>query len=1283
MSPPVVLTWLLSQVAGWVVSRAADAAVSAVSDDELDEAVARTAAAFDDIVVDPALRTWAKSEDFRSIADRVLTARQSINDETIVDSFVAVGHFDPPEGNSDIAARVVTVFLQQLSEGVLRGKGGPIVHSAREDVQHSLTRQAIAESREGVVEAITSTLAPQIEALNASMRELSRGVTDPSLEAATAVEQRLLGKVDAARDLIDAGRPHAGKDLLLRASEEAHSTGASEAVRFRIETNLGAAALELGDLDGARSYFDRALALSPESGKAQLNMALILALVGEIESAVPFLDRAKSSSEVSRSQVASVDILVWATAGDVDAIRAMNEEEWVQEDAAVSLGVGRALLAAGQLDIAVEALRRAVAIDAESVPARLGLAQALFALGRHRIREERTLPWESSPDKAALVEAEAWLSAAIERLESFDDRTILHDALAGRAGVRALLGRSAEAVADADRVLSENPSHPVALRNRGILYLREGNSSMASELLARVLRESPAEARDVWLPLAGAYRDQGRANDVIDLLAPEWNSEDSFVDSREALGFLLWAYRAAGLPDRETALIDEAKTRWATDPGVLLTRGRHAADSGDTTAGRQLVAEALTYLGGNRGDLIRLEAADVLFQIGDFADAASTLAEFVDTSTNSQPLRKYAVALFNAGAYAEAISIVQDIRGDGPAVPVLSEIEALILESYGSLDQAMVLWEQLAAIDPGNAEYRLRRVRLAIRRGDLDLAREALDSIPDELVRDDPETLMSIAQVRQVVGDFAGVLDPAYRARRIGFDDPRMHLAYMGSILALEGSEALVSPGEVAVDTAILLRCGEEQRWLTVLHEEDLHRDRGEIAPTDPLAERLLGRTVGDRIVVRDVPLEDQTECEIIEIQTKYVRAFQETIENFGKWFPDDPSLQRVPVSEEDVSHVLAAVDARHRHIEDVMSAYREKLLPLGVVAQMTGSSLPDTYIGMLQSPLIPVLAAAGSQEEQAAAGVALEHTDELVLEMTGLMTFVALKLEPELLANARVVIPQSLIDALTDELLVKRSMPTPAGTLTKQGDQLVHIEVSREIYEESLSQLETIRDRLLEAASVVPTREALSLPHGKYAELAELLTAQAVDSALLAMAREAPLLSDDLGLKRLAHAEWGVTGVWTQDVLRHWVARGVVSHDRYRESLVSLAQSRMGFISISAADLDWALGRDGYAVGVALGAFLSLLQGPETQEDTAVGVLSEFIRNVWLGGMPLNAKFLVLDGALSALTTGRRGSLALTKMRAALRAQLGLVPQLIDVIERAIGLWAERDRLGRGLLRI
>lgn len=294
----------------------------------------------------------------------------------------------------------------------------------------------------------------------------------------------------------------------------------------------------------------------------------------------------------------------------------------------------------------------------------------------------------------------------------------------------------------------------------------------------------------------------------------------------------------------------------------------------------------------------------------------------------------------------------------------------------------------------------------------------------------------------------------------------------------------------------------------------------------------------------------------------------------------------------------------------------------------------------------------------------------ELTFQYVGLLDRLPAKFK-------RIFAPQSILDEITATLNRNYIGVKPSAALWKDEESYYRKEANAKDLEAGRQFLEKLRSFLQAHAVIVPVEEALEVGKQRYDDLKNLIGESSTAACLVARGRNLPLYADDLGLRSLAKNEWAVRSAWTQSILRAFHQSGLINQEEYFEAILKLALANYTFISIDTDFVMWVLRRNKMSITPEVERILHLLAGPDCTEDSAVILLSNLTRQIWLDGVLFQQRFLILDAALQALATGRPTRQVLERFRQALRVQFRLIPFDLQRILQSIDIW-ERQRLRR-----
>ena len=397
---------------------------------------------------------------------------------------------------------------------------------------------------------------------------------------------------------------------------------------------------------------------------------------------------------------------------------------------------------------------------------------------------------------------------------------------------------------------------------------------------------------------------------------------------------------------------------------------------------------------------------------------------------------------------------------------------------------------------------------------------------------------------------------------------------------------------------------------------------------------------------------------EIVEVQSKYVFAFQETLSKFSTWFPDHTGLFKVEFKEGDLSKVKLALDARQHRGGQVLSLYRDKHLTLGAFARLVGTPLIDIWAGLVNRADGVILGSTGVAEEQQQETALLRSATEIVLDLTSILTVAYLGLLEYVPRRFKtLLVPQSLMDEIDETMARKFFHPSPVLSVWKENETYFRQEITPEDYERGRQFLEGIRKFVQRQCTLTPTITALDLGKNQLEQMQDLLGKDAVAAILVAKETNLLLYSDDLGLRLVARNDWQVGGFWTQTLLLDLREKGLITVEQYGEAIQKLLLANYRFVSIDGAGLLWILRANNFSSTPAVTRIFESLHGPECSEDSAVLVLADLVKRIWLEPLLYEQKLLLLELVLNTLTTGRDLERIIGRFKITLRGQFALIP--------------------------
>lgn len=1051
-------------------------------------------------------------------------------------------------------------------------------------------------------------------------------------------------KIDFARGLINSGlvvRARTELDRLKDSSEEI-----PDDLKFRIITNLAACALAVEDVDAACAWAEEAHALQPDNQTGLANAALAAHLANDSARALDLANQLRELNPRDSQATAVIIGEMWQAGRNDDIDELVASQEWIAEDSRCGLVLANVRILQFRPDDAVSICQSLVAADDSDAAAHLVLAQGLMK----RAHSNRASVTFSDDEYEQLGQVVAEATRAIDLLRSTELVLQRHAALVVRACAQALLGADADAMTDLDDVLRERPDMTDAIFYKALLHLTAGRPTEAVSLFEGIIGTS--QSSNVVVPLAQSYLSSGDPKAAIGVLAGSFDLGTAEWEDIHRAELLCRAESIAGEESTTASHLEIALQQKPGNVRLLALSAVVSSLSGDFGGAEDALLAALENSDATERPGILARLAFYYQDRDKFSEAADRFREVVGQSGLHPLAVPLLFCLNNSQRLREALEWSQTIQLLNKDVPrEVIDIDIGILELVGDGELAIRRHEELCERSDATAVDAVNLAAAQWRVGDVEGATRTIGAIDRAHLLNTPGILLQLAKLKRDLGinDFWG---DAYLARRYGVDDAEVHMGYFSLFLGRE--EEIPRPESVGLGCAVLLRGDVGDRWWYILDIDEDPLGPYDLVPDHDFAVLLLGHKVSDRIVLRH-DLED-LDYEVLEILSKYVRPFQETAEEFSTRFPNNMELSRIVVEDDDFSKIFQVVDQSDKFVREFEQLYQRGALPFLTFASLIGRSPLEVWRGCTQG-VSRVRFGIGSDVESDMAAALLTECDSIVMDMVALFTAHELGIADRLHDRfSRVLVPQLVLDVLQNlAFSVKMSRPT-SSFLGKGGDGRYFMHELPETEWVQWRQFVSSMVEFAESFERVPSYGLLNVDDvGQIQSTFTLAGAGSVWAGGSKLLEGLLLVSDDLVLSNLARAVRG-GAVNTQAVLRELDRCGSIDRGEYSRLVERLATMNYWFVQVRAEDILRSLAANGYVTNDGTRAMIRTLEGPESSEDSAVGVAVDLA--VELVMIPLPGQFeLILERVLAALQRGRDLSPVLHKFQSAIRSDRRLTP--------------------------
>lgn len=403
---------------------------------------------------------------------------------------------------------------------------------------------------------------------------------------------------------------------------------------------------------------------------------------------------------------------------------------------------GYELLERGWVDDAIVAFEQALRRFPQSTEARLGLAIAYQRRGRDADAwqaYQRVL--ELDPNNKTALQAigvlggyrPEWQARGIEALTTLLNLTPNDsEARAQRALLLGYQGRFAEALADYEIVLQNNPT-PEMILGAAQIYTFSGDYQRGLELFERYQATGQSIPANAVTAYASALRETGSATEAVQILERALNAADSDDTAIRIRAELAQAYQASGQLDRALAVLEPLRGQ----PEAALPLARALSTIGRREGRMDLMRQAATLyrqvLASTPDPSFALarEVADVLAEVPDQRVAALELYQQLEQQQPNNPslLVKRLALLGQLGRISRTelrdrlLAVLQPL----PSEPAVQRELAQALVLLDSPDPELLpIYQQLLASGVEVPFLYFRVAQMQIERNQLQAAREAI-----------------------------------------------------------------------------------------------------------------------------------------------------------------------------------------------------------------------------------------------------------------------------------------------------------------------------------------------------------------------------------------------------------------------------------------------------------------------------------------------------------------------------------------------------------------------------
>ncbi len=529
------------------------------------------------------------------------------------------------------------------------------------------------------------------------------------------------------------------------------------------------------------------------------------------------------------------------------------------------------------------------------------------------------------------------------------------------------------------------------------------------------------------------------------------------------------------------------------------------------------------------------ELADLLFKYEQFEKAAKIYSKIVDTSVYTPLSEKLIHSYLGSGEKVKALEIAEKLKQKYGLLPSIVKIESFIYESIGDVDTAIRICEDFLYANEDHQEILVRLVNLYFRKDDKEKVKHYLSFLRD-YSRFPYQLRFRLSYLYTWIGNVNQGLEVSYATWRDHHSEGKVHLAFIQSAQHLPiDMKLLMNLPFIEIDTtAIILNENRQPHAFTILIADKLYEDRGEISPDSDLAKLLLGKKLGDRIIL-DKDMGVSETYEVAAILHKYAHAQRESFELLASKFIDTEGFtvlnlkksEGEPTFDDYFKPVKELIDRGHEQKDDILKIYKSGILPIGTLSSFSNENPIKIWGGLLNEEMGILTGAQIPNEYPTSVGL-LAQGSKVLVDIVSILTLSELKLlekVKEKLSEINVAI--STVELIREEILkLKRRDSVGYLTVYKRDGQYYKHEVTKDAIEKNLDYLNQLFVWIQSNCNILPCEKALTINSFEKERNDKLFGQSFYETVLIAQDKGMILLSDDGVFRTYANQEYKINGL-------------------------------------------------------------------------------------------------------------------------------------------------------------
>ncbi len=660
---------------------------------------------------------------------------------------------------------------------------GWIIKKAGENAFGKVISDTLEEKFPNLFKNKTKELEKKFDLSHSRVINHLESVDEIKKEYKNKLEKNYQCRIDEAKVKLDAGKNETAKkeyeiilrDLNLETEEiDLH-------LFFRTYNNLGVSELNIGNLERAAKFFEKAYSFDPEEPIAIANYALSKLLKDRPKDGLTIIDKLLKKYP-NHNHGVSVKANILHTLKQYDELMSFLKEKG--KLGLISWYGGFEAMDKKDYDTAISSFEKLINLEPKNIRVYLLAAQNVM-VGTEEYIKENAFPSDKIPPltKEKFIKAISWLKKAIELLQDREQKIDLETAYTNLSGCSVAIGLYDEAISSAEKAIAINSVSSIPFLNKGIAQLKIGKYKESISSFIKY-KELGSGDLNVDRHIAFCFLKISALEDAEKVIAPLLeNSKD--LDIIE-LGVELYSRRVDDFAKLES-LLKKLEESYPDNPQALRIRATHLQRLGITGA-ESLFQKALENSESDSDIFFsEIDLGNYFYSIKNFFRAAEIYQKYLNIEESNSITLKYAECLYNSGQYGNLLKWIEALSDSVRKKDFIQEIEAYSSLYLGNLERASILFKELFEKNSNEFKYLVFYGMCQFRLGKENEAKKVYDAVKNR-VSETADIAMLVGGY-EFIGEWKVALELAYKALENEPNNPKAHLSYIYTFLRKEQVE--------------------------------------------------------------------------------------------------------------------------------------------------------------------------------------------------------------------------------------------------------------------------------------------------------------------------------------------------------------------------------------------------------------------------------------------------------------------------------------------------------------